>query len=75
MAEDESASLHPFTSLDGLVEFFDTHDMGEYVEHVPEAHFEVLIPKARFLEESKPTAFTPEAEGFCNEPNKEEIDG
>ncbi|MBC8264672.1 MAG: hypothetical protein H8E47_11180 [Anaerolineales bacterium] len=32
-----------FASLDELVEFFDTHDMGEYWDEMPEAHFEVDI--------------------------------
>ena len=32
-----------FTSLDELVEFFDTHDLGEYLDQMPEAHFEVDI--------------------------------
>ncbi len=30
-------------SLDELVEFFDTHDMGEYWDQMPEVHFEVDI--------------------------------
>jgi len=34
--------LH-FASLDELVEFFDTHDLGEYWDQMPEAHFEVDI--------------------------------
>jgi hypothetical protein len=32
-----------FASLDKLVEFFDTHDLGEYWDQMPEAHFEVDI--------------------------------
>lgn len=27
-----------------LVEFFDTHDMGEHEETLPKAHFEVDLP-------------------------------
>jgi hypothetical protein len=32
-----------FASLDDLVEFFDTHNMGKYWDQMPEAHFEVNI--------------------------------
>ena len=30
-------------SLDELVEFFDTHDLGEHWDQMPEAHFKVNI--------------------------------
>jgi len=30
-------------SLDELVEFFDTHDLSEYWDQMPEAHFEIDI--------------------------------
>ncbi len=33
--------LPSFASLDELVEFFDSRDMGNYEEALPEAHFEV----------------------------------
>jgi hypothetical protein len=36
-------------SIDGLVEFFDTHDMGEYWDHLPEVDFEINIKKRRHL--------------------------
>ncbi len=32
-----------FASLDELVEFFDTHDLSEYWDQMPEAHFKVDI--------------------------------
>ena len=32
-----------FRSLEELVEFFDTHDLGDYWDHMPEAHFEIDI--------------------------------
>ena len=41
MAEDDRPELRFFTSLDELVEFFDTHDMGEHEEALPEAQFEI----------------------------------
>jgi hypothetical protein len=34
-----------FVSLDDLVEFFDTHDIGEYEDDLPEADFEVDLRK------------------------------
>ena len=40
MAKSKSATLPKFKSLDELVGFFDTHDMGEYWEQMPEASFE-----------------------------------
>ncbi len=45
MAENKSSTLPRFDSLQDLVEFFDTHDMGEYWEHMPEAHFAVDIKR------------------------------
>lgn len=32
-------------SLDDLIEFFDTNDLGEYWDQLPEAHFDVNIQK------------------------------
>lgn len=43
MTENESKNMPRFASLDELVEFFDTHDLGEYWDQMPEAHFEVDI--------------------------------
>ncbi len=34
-----------FGSIDELVEFFETHDMGEYWDHKPKAEFDVDITK------------------------------
>ena len=42
-------TMPQFGSLDELVEFFDTHDMGEYLEQMPEAHFEVGLKKRTHL--------------------------
>ena len=41
MAENDLQELPSFGSLDELVEFFDTNDMGNYEANSPEAHFEV----------------------------------
>jgi hypothetical protein len=46
MAENK---LPQFSSLDKLVEFFETHDMGEYWENLPEVHFEVDIQRRSHL--------------------------
>ena len=45
MAKYYSWGLAPARSLDELVEFFDTHDMDEHWEHMPEAHFDIDIKK------------------------------
>jgi hypothetical protein len=50
MTESKSQKLPSFSSLDQLVEFFDTHDLGEYEGVLPEAHFEVDLKKrAHFI--------------------------
>ncbi len=38
-----------FGSLDELVKFFDTHDLGEYWDQMPEAHFDVDLKKRTHL--------------------------
>jgi hypothetical protein len=48
MAENNSQQLPSFASLDELVEFFDTHDMGEY-EDLPEAQFDVSLQRKTHL--------------------------
>lgn len=48
MAENNSEQLPSFASLDELVEFFDTHDMGEY-EDLPEAHLGVNLQRRTHL--------------------------
>ncbi|HEV8711409.1 MAG TPA: CopG family antitoxin [Candidatus Binatia bacterium] len=45
MAKSKSKDLPPSRSLDELVEFFDTHDMGEYWEQMSEAHFDIDIKR------------------------------
>ena len=49
MAESKLKSMPHFASPDELVEFFDTHDLGEYWEQMPEAHFEVDIKRRTHL--------------------------
>ncbi|PKO21060.1 MAG: hypothetical protein CVU38_16760 [Chloroflexi bacterium HGW-Chloroflexi-1] len=45
MAESKSKRMPKFGSLDELVAFFDTHDMGEYWDSLPEVEFEVDIQR------------------------------
>ena len=49
MAKSKSKKLPSFGSLDELVQFFDTHDLGEYWESMPKAHFEVDIKRRTHL--------------------------
>jgi hypothetical protein len=49
MAENGPTALPHFESLQDLVEFFDTHDMGDYLEQMPEADFEVDIQRKSYL--------------------------
>jgi hypothetical protein len=49
MAKNKSKSLPRFRSLDELVEFFETHDLGEYWNEMPEANFEVDIKRRTHL--------------------------
>ena len=49
MTKSKSESLPRFRSLDELVKFFETHDLGEYWTDMPEAHFEVDIKRKTHL--------------------------
>ena len=49
MAKSKPRTLPAMQSLDALVEFFDTHDMGDYWGAVPEAQFEVDIQRRTHL--------------------------
>jgi hypothetical protein len=49
MARNKAKSLPKFESLDELVEFFDSRDMGEYWEQMPEVHFDVDIKTKKHL--------------------------
>jgi hypothetical protein len=49
MAESSSRNLPSHASLDELVEFFDTHDMGDYLEEMPEVEFTVNLKSRRHL--------------------------
>ncbi len=49
MTKSKSKNLPTVGSLNELVEFFDTHDMGEYWDQMPEAHFDVNIKRRKHV--------------------------
>ena len=49
MARSKSQTLPIPKKIDDLVEFFETHDMGDHWESMPEAQFEIAIKKRTHL--------------------------
>ncbi|MGH9837057.1 MAG: CopG family antitoxin [Blastocatellia bacterium] len=49
MAGNDLQTLPAFTSLDEMVDFFDTHDLGDYLDQMPEAHFDVNLRRRTYL--------------------------
>jgi len=49
MEKSKPKSLPRFKSSLELVEFFETHDMGEYWDSMPEAHFDIAIKRRTHL--------------------------
>ncbi len=49
MAKSKAKTLPEMKSMKELVDFFETHDMGDYWEQMPEADFEVKIKGRRHL--------------------------
>ncbi len=49
MPESKSEKLPQFSSSQELVDFFDTHDMGEYESQMPEVAFEVDLKRDHYL--------------------------
>jgi hypothetical protein len=47
MKKSKSKKFPRFSSIEELVEFFDTHDLGDYLDQMPEAHFDIDIKKRR----------------------------
>ena len=45
MAKNKSTQLPKFNSLEKLVEFFDTHDLGDYLDTMPEARFDIDLKR------------------------------
>lgn len=49
MAKNKSDTLPPSKSVTELVDFFETHDMGDYWDQMPEVHFDVNIKRRKHL--------------------------
>ena len=49
MERNKAKILPRSKSVKELVDFFETHDMGDYWEKMPEAHFDVNIKKRKHL--------------------------
>ena len=49
MVKSKAKTLPEFNSTDELVNFFETHDMGDYWEQMPEADFEIKIKRRKHL--------------------------
>jgi len=45
----KTKKLPEFKSLDDLVEFFDSKDLGDFWEDLPEAKFDVNIKSKKYL--------------------------
>ena len=48
MAENNQKQLPKFDSLEALTDFFDENDLGEYIEQLPEADFEVNLKSRKY---------------------------
>ena len=49
MRKNKSKSLPKFESLAKLVRFFDSHDMGDYWDRLPEVQFDIDIKTKKHL--------------------------
>ena len=49
MEKNKSKRRPRFRSLDELVAFFDTHDLGDYLDEMSEVHFDVDLKKDMHL--------------------------
>ena len=49
MAKSKAKTLPEFDSTAELVDFFETHDMGDYWEQMPAADFEIKIKRRKHL--------------------------
>lgn len=45
MPENKAKSFPEFETIDEMVEFFDSQDLGDYIDEMPEADFEVDIKR------------------------------
>ncbi len=49
MVKSKAKTLPEFNSTNELVDFFDTHDLGDYWEQMPKADFEIKIKNRKHL--------------------------
>jgi hypothetical protein len=49
MAENNPQTLPKFSSPDEMVDFFDNHDLGDYLDKMPEAHFDVNLQRSTWM--------------------------
>ena len=49
MAKSKAKTLPELTSINDLVDFFETHDLGDYWEQMPEADLEIKIKQRKHL--------------------------
>ncbi len=49
MSSTNPKNLPRWRSMDELVDYFETHDMGEHFDQMPETHFEVEIKSRKHL--------------------------
>ncbi len=53
MIKSASNKLPEYSTLDELVTFFDTHDMGDYWDSLPEAEFDIDIESEKLSMDPK----------------------
>lgn len=49
MAASKAKTLPQFSSLDEMVDFFDTTDLGDYLDAMPEVDFNINLKHSRHL--------------------------
>ncbi len=49
MAANKHTSLPQFESVQALTDYFDTHDMGDHLDRLSEAHFAVDIQRRQYF--------------------------
>ena len=49
MAKSKVKTLPELKSTDSLIDFFETHDLGDYWEQMPEADFEIKLKRSKHL--------------------------
>ena len=48
MAENKTNQLPDFDSIDEMVDFFDNHDLGDYLEQMPEVNFKIDMKRRMY---------------------------